>query len=58
MEWLTEAWNSFLTLNTQLLLAIAFMLFTLERTVKMQLDRLIEAQQETNERLKNGQRAD
>jgi hypothetical protein len=52
MEWLSEAWTSFLTLNTQLLLAIAFMLFTLERTVKLQLDRLIEAQQETNERLK------
>lgn len=58
MEWLSEAWSSFLTINTQLLLAIAFMLFTLERTVRLQFDRLIEAQQETNERLKNGQRAD
>jgi hypothetical protein len=44
--------------NTQLLLAIAFMLFTLERTVKLQLDRLIEAQQETNERLKARQSTD
>jgi len=58
MEWLAEAWNSFLTVNTQLLLAIAFMLFTLERTVKLQLDRLIEAQQETNERLKRSQPGD
>jgi hypothetical protein len=58
MEWLSEAWTSFLTLNTQLLLAIAFMLFTLERTVKLQLDRLIEAQQETNERLKTRQTTD
>jgi hypothetical protein len=58
MDWLAEAWNSFLTVNTQLLLAIAFMLFTLERTVKLQLDRLIEAQQETNERLKTRQTTD
>ncbi len=57
MEWLSEAWKSFLTVDTQLLLMIAFMLYMLERTLKGYLEELIQLQREANEKLSKRTRA-
>ncbi|MFO1090229.1 MAG: hypothetical protein U1E46_11700 [Hyphomicrobiales bacterium] len=57
MEWLNEAWKSFLTVDTQLLLMIAFMLYMLERTLKGYLEELIQLQREANEKLSKRTRA-